>query len=196
MRTLTSPRPAGTIGAGKTSLVAWLVKRYGVVPFYEPNEQEPVSGGLLRRHGALGVPLAGVLSRPQAQAPPGARRVRPPRRHRPHHLRGRRDLRAEPPGAGLPLEARLDGLPQALRGHLPQPAAAGRAHRADVPPVDRKEAHRAARARDGAGDPGRVPAAAAQALRAVVRHVRPRRPSCGSTRARSTTWRTSWTSSS
>jgi deoxyadenosine/deoxycytidine kinase len=32
---------AGTIGAGKTSLVAWLVKRYGVVPFYEPNETNP-----------------------------------------------------------------------------------------------------------------------------------------------------------
>ncbi len=32
---------AGTIGAGKTSLVAWLVKRYGVVPFFEPNETNP-----------------------------------------------------------------------------------------------------------------------------------------------------------
>jgi deoxyadenosine/deoxycytidine kinase len=32
---------AGTIGAGKTSLVAWLTKRYGLVPFYEPNEQNP-----------------------------------------------------------------------------------------------------------------------------------------------------------
>ncbi|HEY1696779.1 MAG TPA: deoxynucleoside kinase [Polyangiaceae bacterium] len=32
---------AGTIGAGKTSLVAWLVKRYGLVPFFEPNEQNP-----------------------------------------------------------------------------------------------------------------------------------------------------------
>lgn len=32
---------AGTIGAGKTSLVAWLVKRYDLVPFYEPNEQNP-----------------------------------------------------------------------------------------------------------------------------------------------------------
>jgi deoxyadenosine/deoxycytidine kinase len=32
---------AGTIGAGKTSLVAWLVKRYGVTPFYEPNETNP-----------------------------------------------------------------------------------------------------------------------------------------------------------
>lgn len=32
---------AGTIGAGKTSLVAWLVKRYGLVPFYEPNEENP-----------------------------------------------------------------------------------------------------------------------------------------------------------
>jgi deoxyadenosine/deoxycytidine kinase len=32
---------AGTIGAGKTSLVAWLVKRYGLVPFYEPNEGNP-----------------------------------------------------------------------------------------------------------------------------------------------------------
>jgi deoxyadenosine/deoxycytidine kinase len=32
---------AGTIGAGKTSLVTWLVKRYGLVPFYEPNEANP-----------------------------------------------------------------------------------------------------------------------------------------------------------
>ena len=32
---------AGTIGAGKTSLVAWLVKRYGLQPFYEPNEANP-----------------------------------------------------------------------------------------------------------------------------------------------------------
>lgn len=32
---------AGTIGAGKTSLVSWLVKRYGLEPFYEPNEQNP-----------------------------------------------------------------------------------------------------------------------------------------------------------
>jgi deoxyadenosine/deoxycytidine kinase len=32
---------AGTIGAGKTSLVAWLTKRYGLVPFYEPNEDNP-----------------------------------------------------------------------------------------------------------------------------------------------------------
>jgi deoxyadenosine/deoxycytidine kinase len=32
---------AGTIGAGKTSLVAWLAKRYGLTPFYEPNETNP-----------------------------------------------------------------------------------------------------------------------------------------------------------
>jgi deoxyadenosine/deoxycytidine kinase len=32
---------AGTIGSGKTSLVAWLVKRYGLVPFYEPNDENP-----------------------------------------------------------------------------------------------------------------------------------------------------------
>ena len=32
---------AGTIGAGKTSLVDWLVKRYGLVPFYEPNDENP-----------------------------------------------------------------------------------------------------------------------------------------------------------
>ena len=32
---------AGTIGSGKTSLVAWLVKRYGLTPFYEPNETNP-----------------------------------------------------------------------------------------------------------------------------------------------------------
>jgi deoxyadenosine/deoxycytidine kinase len=32
---------AGTIGAGKTSLVAWLVKRYGLTPFFEPNETNP-----------------------------------------------------------------------------------------------------------------------------------------------------------
>lgn len=32
---------AGTIGSGKTSLVAWLVKRYGLAPFYEPNDENP-----------------------------------------------------------------------------------------------------------------------------------------------------------
>ncbi|MGH7285826.1 MAG: deoxynucleoside kinase, partial [Polyangiaceae bacterium] len=32
---------AGTIGAGKTSLVSWLVRRYGIAPFYEPNEANP-----------------------------------------------------------------------------------------------------------------------------------------------------------
>lgn len=32
---------AGTIGAGKTSLVQWLTKRYGVTPFYEPNDENP-----------------------------------------------------------------------------------------------------------------------------------------------------------
>lgn len=32
---------AGTIGSGKTSLVSWLVKRYGLVPFYEPNDENP-----------------------------------------------------------------------------------------------------------------------------------------------------------
>lgn len=32
---------AGTIGAGKTSLVAWLKKTYGLEPFYEPNDENP-----------------------------------------------------------------------------------------------------------------------------------------------------------
>jgi deoxyadenosine/deoxycytidine kinase len=32
---------AGTIGAGKSSLVAWLEKNYGLRPFYEPNEENP-----------------------------------------------------------------------------------------------------------------------------------------------------------
>lgn len=32
---------AGTIGAGKTSLVSWLEKRYGLQPFFEPNDQNP-----------------------------------------------------------------------------------------------------------------------------------------------------------
>ncbi|CAN5186573.1 deoxynucleoside kinase [soil metagenome] len=32
---------AGTIGVGKTSLVKWLVKRYELTPFYEPNEENP-----------------------------------------------------------------------------------------------------------------------------------------------------------
>ena len=32
---------AGTIGAGKTSLVGWLEKRYGLTPAYEPNEANP-----------------------------------------------------------------------------------------------------------------------------------------------------------
>jgi deoxyadenosine/deoxycytidine kinase len=32
---------AGTIGAGKTSLVRWIVDRFGLVPFYEPNDENP-----------------------------------------------------------------------------------------------------------------------------------------------------------
>ena len=32
---------AGTIGAGKTSLVQWMQKRYGHTPFYEPNDENP-----------------------------------------------------------------------------------------------------------------------------------------------------------
>jgi deoxyadenosine/deoxycytidine kinase len=32
---------AGTIGSGKSSLVTWLVKRYGLAPYYEPNEENP-----------------------------------------------------------------------------------------------------------------------------------------------------------
>jgi deoxyadenosine/deoxycytidine kinase len=32
---------AGTIGAGKTSLVRWLEKRYGLHPFFEPHEGNP-----------------------------------------------------------------------------------------------------------------------------------------------------------
>jgi deoxyadenosine/deoxycytidine kinase len=32
---------AGTIGSGKSSLVTWLVKRYGLVPYYEPNDENP-----------------------------------------------------------------------------------------------------------------------------------------------------------
>jgi deoxyadenosine/deoxycytidine kinase len=32
---------AGTIGAGKTSLVAWLERRYSLTPFYEPNDENP-----------------------------------------------------------------------------------------------------------------------------------------------------------
>ncbi len=39
---------AGTIGAGKTSLVAWLVKRYGLEPFYEPNDENPYLGDFYR----------------------------------------------------------------------------------------------------------------------------------------------------
>lgn len=32
---------AGTIGAGKTSLVEWLARRYDLVPFYEPQDVNP-----------------------------------------------------------------------------------------------------------------------------------------------------------
>ncbi len=32
---------AGTIGAGKTSLVRWMEQRYGLTPFYEPNDENP-----------------------------------------------------------------------------------------------------------------------------------------------------------
>lgn len=32
---------AGTMGAGKSSLVAWLRDQFGMVPFFEPNEENP-----------------------------------------------------------------------------------------------------------------------------------------------------------
>jgi deoxyadenosine/deoxycytidine kinase len=32
---------AGTIGAGKSSLVEWLEKKFGMVPFFEPNDENP-----------------------------------------------------------------------------------------------------------------------------------------------------------
>ena len=32
---------AGTIGSGKTSLVKWLAKSYGLEPYYEPNDENP-----------------------------------------------------------------------------------------------------------------------------------------------------------
>ena len=40
------PRPrvvavAGTMGAGKSSLVEWLRQQFGMVPFFEPNEENP-----------------------------------------------------------------------------------------------------------------------------------------------------------
>jgi deoxyadenosine/deoxycytidine kinase len=45
---------AGTIGAGKTSLVAWLVKRYGLEPFYEPNDENPYLADFYRDMDAWG----------------------------------------------------------------------------------------------------------------------------------------------
>lgn len=41
---MTRPRivaVAGNMGAGKSSLVAWLEKQFGMVPFFEPNEENP-----------------------------------------------------------------------------------------------------------------------------------------------------------
>ncbi|MGH8203644.1 MAG: deoxynucleoside kinase, partial [Steroidobacteraceae bacterium] len=32
---------AGNIGAGKTELTRFLCRRYGIKPFFEPNEQNP-----------------------------------------------------------------------------------------------------------------------------------------------------------
>src|SRR5262249_1459713 len=32
---------AGTMGAGKSSLVEWLRQQFGMVPFFEPNEENP-----------------------------------------------------------------------------------------------------------------------------------------------------------
>jgi deoxyadenosine/deoxycytidine kinase len=32
---------AGTIGAGKTSLVSWLERTYGLAPYFEPNDENP-----------------------------------------------------------------------------------------------------------------------------------------------------------
>ena len=32
---------AGTMGAGKSSLVEWLRQQFGMTPFFEPNDENP-----------------------------------------------------------------------------------------------------------------------------------------------------------
>ena len=45
---------AGTIGSGKTSLVSWLVDQYGLLPFYEPNDDNPYLADFYRDMKAWG----------------------------------------------------------------------------------------------------------------------------------------------
>lgn len=45
---------AGTIGSGKTSLVRWLVDRYELRPFYEPNDDNPYLADFYQDMGQWG----------------------------------------------------------------------------------------------------------------------------------------------
>ena len=47
---------AGTIGAGKTSLVSWLVRRYGITPMLDP-EIAVLAATNFRRLRSLGVTI-------------------------------------------------------------------------------------------------------------------------------------------
>ena len=186
---------AGTIGAGKTSLVAWLVKRYGLVPFFEPNEQNPYLADFYGDMGRWAFHsqcffLAHKLKLHQELAACERPAVIDRTIYEDAEIFAK-NLHAQ----GFLSKRDWTVYRELYAGHLPEPAAAGRAHRAHVPARDGEEAHRPAGARDGGCHPGRVPAAAAPPLRGVVRVVHAVARSCASTRGRSTTSRTSWTSS-
>ena len=90
---------AGNVGAGKTSLVEFLTKRYKLKPFYEPNDKNPYLADFYKdmRRWAFQSQVYFLT----------------------HKLR--RDLRQEPPPLPLHQQARLRHLPRALRDYPARP---------------------------------------------------------------------------
>ena len=114
---------AGNIGAGKTELTAFLCRKYGLTPFFEPNDQNPYLADFYKdmKTWAFRSQIFFLTHKFRLH-----RELEKERRHRaagPHDLRGRGDLRQEPPPPALHRQAGLQDLLGALRDPERQVAA-------------------------------------------------------------------------
>jgi hypothetical protein len=127
-----------------------------------------------------GLPLAVLLSGPQARASPEAREDDRPSRPSStgRSTRTPRSSRRTSIDQRLMSKRDWEVYERALRGHPPRAAPAGRAHRADVLAGRGEEADREARSRGREGDPARLPEAPARALQRRGSRRTTSRPSC------------------
>src|SRR5690606_38607392 len=140
-------------------------------PVLRARRRQPLPRRLLRRHAAVVVQPPGVLPVEPVPAPEGHRGRARARRPGPLDLRGRRDLRPQPPRDGPHGRAGPRELPRPLRHHgrVPPPARPPR-----LPPRQRAHARPpdpGPRARLRGRHPHRLPRAAQRALRGVDRRL-------------------------